>query len=67
MLGPKIIRDESAEPPRSVKHAAPQTGIRRTNTGGWAAIRDDRLVGTYEGAGAKRLAIANAGTNEVIS
>jgi len=43
-----------------------QSGIRRS-AGGWAAIRDGRLVDEYVGVGSKRSAIEAAGTNAVIS
>lgn len=71
MLGPKVIRDESLdryiEEQRAAASLRPRTGIRRTNTGGWAAIREDRLVDTFEGPGSKGRAILSAGTNAVIA
>lgn len=68
MTGPRIIGKAAPDPSHLVALAsAKPTGIRRTNTGGWAAIRDGRLVASYVGLGAKREAIRDAGTNEVIS
>lgn len=68
-LGPKIIRDESlmhyVETARAER--MPRTGIRRGNTGDWAAIKDGRLVQSFSGIGAKRAAIQAAGTNTVVS
>lgn len=68
-LGPRIVRDESLMEYIADERAArmPRTGIRRTNSGGWAAIRDGRLIDSYSGIGAKRAAIAAAGTNTVIA
>ncbi len=42
------------------------TGIRKANSGAWVAIRRGRVVESYTGAGAKRLAIQAVGTNRVI-
>jgi hypothetical protein len=45
---------------------ARQTGIRRTNSGAWAAIRAGKLIDTFKGPGSKVRAIQAAGTNRVI-
>jgi hypothetical protein len=65
MTGPKILADMMFEPEPPTPRG-PQTGIRRTNTGGWAAIKRDRLVDTFVGIGSKAAAIRAAGTNRVI-
>lgn len=62
MLGPKVIantREDGGCAPvtRNV------TGIRRVNSGGWAAIRSGRLVDTFTGSGSRAAAIQAAGTN----
>lgn len=69
-LGPKIIRDESGLMDYIAEQRAasiPRTGIRRTNSGGWAAIKDGRLLDTFNGVGAKRIAIQRAGSNTVVA
>lgn len=63
-LGPRIVRDDTAL--ARILPAGPRTGIRRTNSGGWAAVKDGRLVADYSGIGAKRSAIEAAGTNREI-
>lgn len=65
MLGPKIIRDASAD--REPEPRPRETGIRRDNTGRWSAIRDGRLLGSFGGPGSKAAAIRVAGTNKVVS
>lgn len=69
-LGPRIVRDDNAlqQYIEAERHAAqPRTGIRQTNSGDWAAVRDGRLVSTHAGIGAKRAAILAAGTNTVVA
>lgn len=68
MTGPKIIQtapteDEQVKLDLTAHHA---TGIRRTNTGGWAAVKNGRLIDTFSGLGCKVAAIRAAGTNTVI-
>lgn len=46
--------------------AEPPTGIRRTNAGGWAAVIDGKLAGSWSGLGSKLNAITCAGTNRVL-
>jgi hypothetical protein len=61
IISTEITTDESA-PPRER-----ETGIRRTVQGGWAAIKDGRLVRDFTGTGSKAKAIKAAGTNAVIA
>jgi hypothetical protein len=62
----KIISTESA-PDEVTPPRVPMTGIRRTVQGGWAAIKDGRLVRDFTGTGSKAKAIKAAGTNAVIA
>lgn len=68
MPGPKIIAE--ADPHvfelAAVDPHEDATGIRRTNTGGWAAIKDGRLRGEWRGPGSKARAIRSAGTDAVL-
>ena len=66
MTGPKIIRREAPEAKSRQRHRG-ETGIRATNDGGWAAVKDGKLVDVYTGAGARRMAIRTAGTNLVLA
>jgi len=68
-LGPRIVRDESLMNYIADERAAaqPRTGIRRGNTGAWAAIKDGRLIDSFSGPGSKAAAIRAAGTNTVIA
>jgi hypothetical protein len=66
-LGPKIIRDESADEQLAVLATTTHTGIRRTNSGGWAAVKDGRLIDIFTGVGSKAAAIQAAGSNAVIA
>ena len=59
----EALREASFE---AARLRSAQSGIRRS-AGGWAAIRDGRLVDEYVGVGSKRSAIEAAGTNAVIS
>lgn len=63
MTGPKILAEAIPPPYIAPK---PTTGIRRTNTEGWAAVKGGRLVDTFEGIGSKAAAIRAAGTNRII-
>lgn len=68
-LGPRIIRDESLMAHIAMERAAamPRTGIRRCNSGAWAAVREGRLIDTFAGPGSKASAIRAAGSNTVIA
>lgn len=62
MTGPKIIAD-TREDGGCHPVQRKTTGIRRVNSGGWAAIREGRLVDTFTGPGSRAAAITAAGTN----
>ena len=66
MTGPKIIRD-TREDGGCAPVIRAATGIRRTNSGGWAAIHAGRLVGSFTGPGSRAAAIQAAGTNERVA
>jgi hypothetical protein len=51
----------------ALREPTARDGIRRTNSGSWAAIRDGRLVNEFRGSGSKAAAIRAAGTNRVIA
>jgi hypothetical protein len=70
MLGPKIIADEPIHPREdggchSVERIT--TGVRRANSGGWAAIRNGKLIDSFTGPGSRAAAIRAAGTNARVS
>lgn len=68
MTGPKILaRPEEAAEDTPQTIPANATGIRRTNTGGWAAIVGGRLKAEFRGMGSKARAIRSAGTNAVVT
>lgn len=68
MTGPKIIEQVH---PREDGGCAPvqrvTTGIRRVNSGGWAAIRNGKLIDSFTGSGSRAAAIRAAGTNARVS
>ena len=79
MNGPVILegapanydpREAEKEQRRAMQEASraerAATGIRRTNTGSWAAVVEGRVKGVWSGAGSKRRAIRQAGTNVVL-
>lgn len=65
----KIIDATPAEPEATLNpEPKPKpTGIRRTAQGGWAAVKNGRLVRDFVGTGSKARAIKAAGTNAVIA